>query len=378
MTDSPTPSQNRGPGRSRRNLLSVVVLVILFAILIAAVAADWANARRVLRTADWRLLAPALVATALSFLCSSTAYALACRTFGVVARTARLVLAGFVTMAVNNLILHGAGYAVGAVILTARDMTGKTGTVPRFERSEGLSPLSQGPAPTRLRDIAAASAFTLYLYFAVGTTFLPLSLLYVVADRRLPERAAIGIELVVALACLLAVVVNLAVFLPRFRKNLLGFISGVVRSLTRRDIAGRLNSFEESFTRGLTLLRGHHGRLLGLLAAIIGDWLFWVAAIWFCYAALGIRLNVGVMLSGYFIAIAAGALSMLPGGMGVQDGSMAGVYALLGVPFGPALLAAVLFRVVCYLIPFAIGLGIYWRLMRTRGLSPNGDCPQDR
>ena len=362
-----------GRGSRTRGLIQAIILVILFGVLVAAVAADWANARRVLRTADWRLLAPALVATALSFLCSSTAYALACRTFGVVARTARLVLAGFVTMAVNNLILHGAGYAVGAVILTARDMTALS------ERGRGgqtsdVSDRVPG-APIRLRDIAAASAFTLYLYFAVGTTFLPLSLLYVVADRRLPERAAIGIGLVVALACLLAVVVNLAVFLPRFRKNLLGFLSRVIRSLTRRDIAGRLNSFEESFTRGLTLLRGHRGRLLGLLAAIIGDWLFWVAAIWFCYAALGIRLNVGVMLSGYFIAIAAGALSMLPGGMGVQDGSMAGVYALLGVPFGPALLAAVLFRVVCYLIPFAIGLGIYWRLMRTRPRTTSATQP---
>jgi uncharacterized protein (TIRG00374 family) len=56
---------------------------------------------------------------------------------------------------------------------------------------------------------------------------------------------------------------------------------------------------------------------------------------------------------------------MLPGGMGVQDGSMAGVYALLGVPFGPALLAAVLFRVIYYLIPFAFGLAVYGRLLRT-------------
>jgi uncharacterized membrane protein YbhN (UPF0104 family) len=44
---------------------------------------------------------------------------------------------------------------------------------------------------------------------------------------------------------------------------------------------------------------------------------------------------------------------------------MAGVYALLGVPFGPALLAAVLFRIVYYIVPFALGLAVYGRLMRT-------------
>jgi uncharacterized protein (TIRG00374 family) len=366
IESSGTP--NRVPRPARRNLLSILVLVVLLGVLVAAVAADWTNARRVLRAADWRLLVPALVVTALSFLCSSAAYAQAVRVFGVASRTARLILTGFVSMAVNNLItLGGAGYAVGAVLLSARDMAGKTGTVPRAERSEGLSPLSRDQVPSRLSAIAAASAFNMYLYFAVGTTCLPLSLLYVIADRRLPHRAETGIVLVVALACLVAVVVNLAVFLPRFRKALLGFLGLCSSFLIPRSsfrVQHSLSAFDESFTRGLTLLRSHRSRLFGLLAAIIGDWLFCVAAIWFCFAALGIRLHAGVMLSGFFIAIAAGALSMLPGGMGVQDGSMAGVYALLAVPFGPALLAAVLFRVVYYFVPFAIGLLIYARLLR--------------
>jgi hypothetical protein len=51
--------------------------------------------------------------------------------------------------------------------------------------------------------------------------------------------------------------------------------------------------------------------------------------------------------------------------MDMQDGSMVRVHAMLGVPFGPALLATVLFRVTYYLIPFALGLAVYGRLMRT-------------
>jgi len=354
-------------GRKRRAsaTLQVVVLVVLLGVLVAAVAADWTNARRVLRAADWRLLAPALAVTVLSYLCSSAAYAQAVRVFGVASRTTRLILAGFVSMAINNLItLGGAGYAVGAVLLTARDMTALS------DRGRGgqLSDNSDR-VPSRVSDIAAASAFNSYLYLAVGTTCLPLSLLYVIADRRLPHRAETGIVLVVALGCLLAVLVNLAVFLPRFRAALLRFLGNAFRRLMRRDIEGKLNSFDDSFTRGLTLLRSRRGRLVGLLAAIIGDWLFCAAAIWFCFAALGIRLHAGVMLSGFFIGIAAGALSMLPGGVGVQDGSMAGVFALLGVPFGPALLAAVLFRVVYYLVPFAFALAVYGWLMRTTARS---------
>ena len=348
MTDSPGTA-DRVPSRPRGNLLSMIVLVVLLGILAAAVTADWANARRVLRAADWRLLAPALAVTALSYLCSSAAYAQAGRAFGVAGRTTRLLLTGFVSMAVNNLItLGGAGYAVGAILLRDRD--------------------------TGLRDIAAASAFNSYLYFAVGTTCLPLSLLYVIVGRHLPHRAEAGLVLVVALGCLLAVVVNLAVFLPRFRSALLRFLARAFRRLTRRDVEGRVTAFDGSLTHGLASLRGHPGRLVGLLAAIVGDWLFCTAAVWFCFAALGIRLHAGVLLSGFFIGIAAGALSMLPGGMGVQDGSMAGVYALLGVPFGPALLAAVLFRVTYYLIPFALGLAVYGKLLRTTK-HPSGPAP---
>jgi uncharacterized protein (TIRG00374 family) len=339
--DCPQVFRNGVPSRPRRNLLSIIVLIILFAVLVAAVAADWTNARRVLRAADWRLLAPALAMTALSYLCASAAYAQAVRAFGGAGRTTRLLLAGFVSMAVNNLITLGnvVGYSVGAILLRDRD--------------------------TGLRDIAAASAFNSYLYFAVGTTCLPLSLLYVIVGRHLPQRAEAGLVLVVALGCLLAVLVNLAVFLPHFRSSLLRFIGRTLHRLTRRDVESRLTAFDGSLTDGLASLRARPVRLIGLLAAIMGDWLFCTATVWLCFAALGIRLHLGVMLSGFFIAIAAGALSMLPGGMGVQDGSMAGVYALLGVPFGPALLAAVLFRVTYYLIPFALGLAVYGRLMRT-------------
>ena len=202
------------------------------------------------------------------------------------------------------------------------------------------------------------------------------SLLYVIAGRRLPPRAEAGLVLVVALGCTLAVIVNLAVFLPRVRSALLGFLGRVFRRLTRRHVESGLAAFDGSLTRGLALLRTRPVRLVGLLAAIIGDWLFCTAAVWFCFAALGIRLHPGVLLSGFFIGIAAGALSMLPGGVGVQDGSMAGVYALLGVPFGPALLAAVLFRVTYYLMPFAFGLAVYGRLLRTTApLSGPGPGP---
>jgi uncharacterized protein (TIRG00374 family) len=55
---------------------------------------------------------------------------------------------------------------------------------------------------------------------------------------------------------------------------------------------------------------------------------------------------------------------MIPGGLGIQDGSMAGIYAMLGTPLEITVLASILFRVVYYLLPFVIGLTMYWYWLR--------------
>lgn len=60
----------------------------------------------------------------------------------------------------------------------------------------------------------------------------------------------------------------------------------------------------------------------------------------------------------------AGALSVIPGGLAVEEGSMSGIYALLGVPLAQAVLAAILFRVIYYFTPLFISLGFNWRMLR--------------
>lgn len=85
-----------------------------------------------------------------------------------------------------------------------------------------------------------------------------------------------------------------------------------------------------------------------------------------CFGALGRPVRPAVLLTGLTIGVVAGALSMLPGGLGTQEGSMAGVYVLLGVPLEQAILAAILFRVVYYVVPVPASLAVYRHLKRTR------------
>ncbi len=82
-----------------------------------------------------------------------------------------------------------------------------------------------------------------------------------------------------------------------------------------------------------------------------------------------------MLLLGFTVGILAGNLSFIPGGLGVQEASMAGVYALLGVPFVKATFTSILFRVLYDFIPFAVSLGFYHPLLRT---SRQARMPDDK
>jgi uncharacterized membrane protein YbhN (UPF0104 family) len=55
----------------------------------------------------------------------------------------------------------------------------------------------------------------------------------------------------------------------------------------------------------------------------------------------------------------AGFASLLPGGVGVQDGSQAAVLVLRRVPLEAAVLGTLLFRLVYYVAPFLLTLPLY-------------------
>jgi uncharacterized protein (TIRG00374 family) len=132
--------------------------------------------------------------------------------------------------------------------------------------------------------------------------------------------------------------------------------------MTRKDIRPGLADFDTALTRGIAGMRRQPGSatVIGLL--VILDWFGSALALGFCFEAVGSSIRPGVLFTGFVIGIMAGVLSALPAGIGVQDGSMAGVFTLLGVGFEEAVLAALLFRGVFYLAPYLVSLAFYWRL----------------
>jgi len=111
--------------------------------------------------------------------------------------------------------------------------------------------------------------------------------------------------------------------------------------------------------------------------AVGAAWLFGAAriaasivALWACVQAAGFDVAPSVLILGYTAGKMAGVLSFVPGGLGIIEGSMAGVFTAFGVPYEGALLVALVNRATYHLVPAALGLAFLGTLPRRLGVPP--------
>jgi uncharacterized protein (TIRG00374 family) len=333
---------DKQPKPSRQRIvMGIVVVLVLIGLLVVVL--DWRNVRQVLGQTDWKLVPIALLFTVMSYLCLSLAFALVNRVFGIRMPRRDLAEIGFISTILNHLLSSGgaAGFSV------------------RF--------LLMGAQGTTIKDIVAASLFASYFNSLGMLALLPAGLIYLFLKHPLSKGASVGIAAGAVLLAAAFVLASALVFVRSLRSRLLRALSRGAHVVTRRDIGPRLQEFDEIMTRGVAMMRQRPYRFVVLALLTAFDWASSMAALWFCFDALGDPIKAGVLLTGFAIGITVGVLSMVPGGFGVQEGSMAGVYALLGVPLQQAVLSAILFRVVYYLIPYLASLGFYWRLLQQVG-----------
>ena len=94
-----------------------------------------------------------------------------------------------------------------------------------------------------------------------------------------------------------------------------------------------------------------------------------IAAIYSVFVAFGYYINPGAITIAYAVANFAGIVSVLPGGVGIYEGLMTGVFAAAGVPAAVSLPVVVAFRVMSMLIQLPVGYFFYQRALRTKPAS---------
>jgi uncharacterized protein (TIRG00374 family) len=324
--------------RRRGAFVAGLVIAVLFALLIAAM--DGRAAAQRIRGAEWGLIPVAVFFALLSYSALSTAFSFLLGIFGVKLRRRDVIEIAFVTGALNNLVALGgvAGYSIRVVLL----------------RRRGSS----------LADVLSASLIHSYFNHLVLLALVPSGILYLILRHPLPGGEQAGLAAAGGLFLLLLMGMTFLLLSSRARAFMVRLLGRAVGGVIRRDVETHLRELDVTLSRGLDAIRARRRVLVAPVLLVLTDWASTSVVLMVCFAAFGHTVPLGVVLSGFAIGVAAGAVSMLPGGMGVQEGSMAGVYTLLGVPYEQAVLTALLFRIVFYVIPFTAGLPLYRRLLR--------------
>lgn len=323
-----------------------VVLIALIGLVFVVL--DWKQIWRAVQQAHWQPIPYALAATVVSYAAISLSFAQVSYLYGVEMRRTRLTIIGFVSAVLNHIVLSGgaAGYSVRFLLM----------------HRHGVS----------MREVVSISILHFYLTSLLMIGMLPVGLVYLGLNAALSQMTTRVLAVFASVLFVAILLITALIFNSTMRKRTVNLLGRAARTLLRRDVMEPLERFDKTMSLGVQALRDDPSSIAIIASLIIIDWSFSAMALWFCFRAFDLTLSVGQLISGFVIGTVAGVASLVPGGLGIQEASMSGVYALFGIPFEQAVLASILYRVVYSIVPYLISLGFY-RLV----LHPDDDRNED-
>ncbi|TAK74245.1 MAG: flippase-like domain-containing protein [Dehalococcoidia bacterium] len=331
-------------GRGPRVLPWLLALVV-----VAAGLAATANVRglgELLGRTDWARVVPALLLTGASYVFISAGLVSLGRAVGVSAPRWPMLRIAFVSVAVNQLISFGgvAGYSLRAVL--ARRYGVATG------------------------DTLAMSLVHSYLNNLAMFGLLAAGIFHLIRDPATDEAWRRTLEAGGLVVVGFFAVSSMAMFSTRLRALLvhggIALAGALLPARWTAPLARELGDLDAALGRTSSALRRDPAAAWWPCVFLVLDWAAALGVLWFCLDAVGEPVALGVLVGGFSVAVVAGFASLLPGGLGVQDGSLAAVLAVQGVPLEVAVLGSLLFRLVYYLVPFLATLPVYASFLRRR------------
>jgi uncharacterized protein (TIRG00374 family) len=345
LPDPRNPPPAQPGGRHRRRVFAIALTLGLALVVLLVVLAD---GRELARTAagiqPLSLVLPVLL-TVLSYAAMSRSYQ------GIAdAAECRLPFRDwlritFVSNTVNYLVTSGglSGFAVRMYLLSQQGV-------------------SSGRAVLISLVQTFLTNFTLLFFIAIG--FATVVLRGTLAGAALAAASA----LVVLFAALLGYAVVL-VYHRRLRRRTLFFIADAGHRILRRIVPRwtpgrvRLWRFQHNLNEGLEFLLARKGRMAVPAAWILLDWVLTLTILGAAFRAVNYPIAPGLVVIGFAVGIVLSLVSIVPAGLGVMEGSMAAVFVSLGVPFEPAVVAVLIFRVAYYVVPLLLSLFLFHGVM---------------
>jgi hypothetical protein len=325
-----------------KKLAPKIIFVLAATILALIIIFNWQKILESLGKANWYYLPFAFIFSLFSYASSGYGFVLISRIFQIKEKAKRLFEIGFVTVIFNNLLSLGGLTAFSTRIFLIN------------HHSEKKVPI---------RNILSASLFHSYLYTLSVPAILPFGFIYLLFHEGLTKQEIITLSSALILSLSFFIVVSLIIFHRKFRRKILEIINRLWQYFFKSQLKSYFESFDKTLHQGIIFFQNNPVFILATFTTIVADWVFALIALKLCFLALGLTTNASVLLIGYLLSVMVGTLSMIPGGLGIQESSMSGIYALFGLPLEITLIGSILFRIIFYFAPALISLAFYWRLL---------------
>ena len=212
------------------------------------------------------------------------------------------------------------------------------------------------------RGIPAGSAVLVSLVQTLLTNLILLAFVIGGFVLLLLSHSLVGRDLVVASTLLLAfgllvVLAAVLIFRSSLRRRALLAATDIVYRGLRRFLPHRkprrlkLLRFQRNLNAGLDFLLERPHEMLAPTLYIVLDWIFTLLVLHTAFVAIGHPVNAGYVVAGFAIGMFFSIVSLVPGGLGILEGSMTAVFTSLDVPLERAVVAILIFRVTYYGLP---------------------------
>lgn len=270
------------------------------------------------------------------------------------------------------------GYTVQSVARLTHDRIGGFAAVrvALAATSVGLvsgGPLGFGAATHRwLRDrgvsadgAALCASVPGILNIAVLVAFATISLTYLVAHHVLGHSQRVTLAV---LGVVVAGLVLLTTWLLSSPERTTRLVTAVRHGLQRArrkkvteapgaDLRSRIGFIHESLRNG-----AWHRPLLGAVGKLAFD----VVTLFFLFVGTGDVIHPLALLAGYALPQLVGTISFVPGGLGIVEGGMTGLYVSIHVPAATAVLVVLAYRGLSFWAPLLLGIPLAVGLERSR------------
>ncbi len=225
------------------------------------------------------------------------------------------------------------------------------------------------------RGIPAGSAVLISLVQTVLTNLVLLLFVMWGFALLLLSHALVGRDLVAAgvllvLFGLIVIAACIALLRRKWRRGLLFAATRLVDRILRRVAPHRrprrskLVRFQHNLNVGLDFLLQRPHDMLAPTFYIVLDWVFTLLVLYTSFMAIGVPIAMSHVIAGFAIGMFFSVASLVPGGLGIMEGSMAAVFVSLGVQFEQAVVAILIYRAAYYGLPILASLFIAPRMLR--------------